>query len=77
MSTQTLAGEKTTTVSLPAPLFAETVPIASPSLPRSGDLLRLIEAVLSRSHLTNAREVAHFEDRAAAYLGRWPSITTW
>lgn len=69
MSTQTLAGEKTTAVSLPAPLFAETVPIASPSLPRSADLLRLIEAVLSRSQLTNAREVAHFEERAAAYLG--------
>ncbi|MDA1316084.1 MAG: DegT/DnrJ/EryC1/StrS family aminotransferase [Acidobacteria bacterium] len=52
-----------------APLFAEKVPLASPTLPPVDAVLVEIRRLLEQSQLTNGETVRHFEEEAADYLG--------
>lgn len=50
------------------PLFPKPVPIATPALPPSEDVLERLRLALSRPALTNAHEVARLEEEAAEKL---------
>jgi dTDP-4-amino-4,6-dideoxygalactose transaminase len=50
------------------PLYAQTMPIACPSLPPAGELAELCREVLSSSQLTNGEVVQRLERAAAGYL---------
>jgi dTDP-4-amino-4,6-dideoxygalactose transaminase len=51
------------------PLFPETIPLASPTLPPVDDILVEIRRLLEQSQLTNGETVRRFEEDVAHYLG--------